>query len=89
MAPRAARSARIFLFCGPDEAAAADAAHTIAGLLDDPGERVELAGGDLRRDPVLLGDEARSTSLFGDSRHILVRCAGDEAHDAVANLLSG
>ena len=89
MAPRAARSARRFRFGGPDEAAAADAAHTSAGLLADPGERVELAGGDLRRDPVLLGDEARSTSLFGDSRHILVRCAGDEAHDAVANLLSG
>ncbi len=89
VAPRAARSAKIFLFCGPDEAAAADAAHTIAGLLENPGERVDLAGGDLRRDPVLLGDEARSNSLFGDSRHIVVRCAGDESHDAVANLLSG
>ncbi len=89
IAPRAARGCKVFLFCGPDEAAAADAAHTIAGLLENPGERVELAGGDLRRDPVLLGDEARSTSLFGDSRYILVRCAGDEAHDAVANLLAG
>ena len=89
IAPRAARAARVFLFCGPDEAAAADAAHQIAGLLDNPGERVDLAGADLRRDPVLLGDEARSTSLFGDSRHIVVRCSGDEAHDAVANLLAG
>ena len=89
MAPRAVRAARIFFFCGPDEAAASDAAHTIAGLLENPGERVDLAGGDLRRDPVLLGDEARSNSLFGDTRHIVVRCAGDEAHDAVANLLSG
>ena len=89
IAPRAARAARVFLFCGPDEAAASEAAHHIAGLLDNPGERVELAGADVRRDPVLLGDEARSTSLFGDSRHILVRCSGDEAHDAVANLLAG
>ncbi len=89
VAPRAARAAKVFFFCGPDEAAASDAAHHIASLLDNPGERVELAGGDLRRDPVLLGDEARSNSLFGDSRHILVRCAGDEAHDAVANLVSG
>ena len=89
IAPKAARQAKIFFFCGPDEAAASQAAHTIAGLIDNPGERVELSGGDVRRDPVLLGDEARSTSLFGDSRHILVRVAGDEAHDAIANLLSG
>ena len=34
-----------------------------------------------------LGDEARSTSLFGGARHILVRASGDEAHDAVENLL--
>jgi len=43
----------------------------------------------LRRDPVRLGDEARSTSLFGDKRHIWVRASGDEAHDAVENLLAG
>ncbi len=42
-----------------------------------------------RRDPVRLGDEARSTSLFGDTRHIVVRAQGDEAHDAVAVLLEG
>lgn len=89
IAPRAARFARIFLFCGPDEAAASDAAQQIAGLLDNPGERVDLAGADVRRDPVLLGDEARSVSLFGDSRHIVVRAAGDEAHDAVEVLLAG
>jgi DNA polymerase-3 subunit delta len=88
-AARAARAARVFFFCGPDESAAQDAAATIVSLLADPGERVELAGADLRKDPVRLGDEARSTSLFGDSRHIWVRTAGDEAHDAVANLLAG
>jgi DNA polymerase-3 subunit delta len=86
-AQRAARQCSIFFFCGPDEAGAAAAALQIAGMIDNPGERVELAGGDLRKDPVRLGDEARSTSLFGDSRHIIVRASGDEAHDAVKLLL--
>lgn len=89
IAQRAATQARVFFFCGPDEAGVHDAAQRIASLLPDPGERVELAGADLRRDPVLLGDEARSTSLFGSSRHIWVRAAGDEAHDAVETLLAG
>ena len=89
LAAKAAGQARVFFFCGPDEAGANDAAHTIAGLLKDPGERIELSGAELKRDPVRLGDEARSTSLFGDSRHIWVRASGDEAHDAVENLLEG
>jgi len=87
MAPRVAAAARVFFFCGPDEAGAADAAARIAGLLTDPGERIEITGAELRKDPVRLGDEARSTSLFGGTRHIWVRAAGDEAHDAVANLI--
>jgi DNA polymerase-3 subunit delta len=89
LAARAAREARVFFFCGPDDAGASDAAHTIAALLVDPGERIELSGADLKRDPVRLGDEARSTSLFGDARHIWVRASGDEAHDAVKILLEG
>jgi len=88
-AARLAGEARVFLFCGPDEAGAQDAAERIAGLLDDPGERIELVGADLRRDPVRLGDEARSTSLFGARRHIVVRAAGDEACEAVEILLGG
>jgi len=88
-ATRAARDCSVFFFCGPDEAGASAAAHRIIALLGDPGERIELSGGDLRKDPVRLGDEARSTSLFGDSRHILVRASGDEAHDAVKILLDG
>ena len=86
-APRAARDCRVFFFCGPDEAGAAAAAATITGLLADPGERVELSGSEVRSDPVRLGDEARSTSLFGDARHLYVRASGDEAHDAVKTLL--
>lgn len=89
MAPRAAEAARVFFLCGPDEAGAHDAAQRIVSLLAEPGERIELSGADLRRDPVKLGDEARSASLFGDRRHILVRAQGDEVHDAVEVLLSG
>ncbi|WP_088311172.1 DNA polymerase III subunit delta [Novosphingobium sp. B 225] len=88
-AQRFARDATVFFFCGPDESGAADAAQQIVALLPDAGERVELTGADLKRDPVRLGDEARSTSLFGDKRHIYVRANGDEAHDAVEILLSG
>ena len=85
--PPAARDARIFFFCGPDEAGATAAANRVAEALADAGERVELAGADLRRDPALLGDEARSTSLFGGARHIWVRASGDDAHDALQFLI--
>lgn len=89
IAPRAVREARVFFLCGPDEAGIQDAASLLVSLLPDPGERVELSGAELRKNPVRLGDEARSHSLFGDSRHIVVRASGDEAHDALANLLAG
>lgn len=89
MAVQAAAQAKVFFFCGPDEAGTHDAAAKIVSLLKDPGERVEMSGADLRKDPVRLGDEARSNSLFGDSRHILARVSGDEAHDAIENLLAG
>lgn len=87
IAPRAAQQARIAFFCGPDEAGATAAAGRIVSMLPDPGERIELSGAELRSDPVRLGDEARSGSLFGGSRHILVRATGDEAHDAVRTFL--
>lgn len=89
LAARAAGQARVFFFCGPDEAGAHDAAAKIVSLLADPGERIELSGSEVKRDPVRLGDEARSTSLFGGTRHILVRASGDEAHDAVEVLIGG
>ena len=85
--PRSAHSAAIFFFCGPDEAGASAAANAIIAALPDAGERVEISGGDLKRDPALLGDEARSGSLFDDKRHIYVRANGDEAHDAVKALI--
>lgn len=85
--PAGALAARIFFFCGPDEAGASAAANRIAAALPDAGERIELAGADLKRDPALLGDEARSSSLFGGTRHIWVRASGDEAHDALQILI--
>lgn len=88
-ASRAARECSVFFFCGPDEAGASAAAARIVSLLNAPGECIELSGSDLKKDPVRLGDEARSTSLFGDTRHLSVRASGDEAHDAVKILLEG
>lgn len=85
--PRSASQASIFFFCGPDEAGASAAAQKVIASLPDPGERVEIMGGDLKRDPAMLGDEARSGSLFGDTRHIIVRATGDEAHDALKALI--
>ncbi|MBT2135426.1 DNA polymerase III subunit delta [Croceibacterium sp. LX-88] len=87
VAPRAAQQAKIAFFCGPDEAGAAAAAARLIAMLPDPGERIELSGGELKSDPVRLGDEARSNSLFAGTRHILVRASGDEAHDAVKTWL--
>ena len=84
MAQRAGSALRLHFFCGPDEAGASAAAGKLVATLPDAGERVEISGQDLRSDPVRLVDEARSTSLFGDTRHIWVRANGEEAHDAIA-----
>lgn len=86
-AVRAVRECRVFYFCGPDEAGAWDAANRIVSLLKPGAERIELSGAELRRDPVRLGDEARSTSLFGGARFIVVRASGDDAFEAVEALL--
>ena len=86
-APPASSGWRSVFFCGPDEAGSSAAANRVAAALPDAGERIELTGADLRRDPALLGDEARSNSLFGGKRHIFVRASGDEAHDALQILI--
>ena len=82
-AQKARGSLRICFFCGADEAGASAAAKKVIATLDDPGERLELSGQELKADPVRLVDEARSTSLFGDARHILVRANGEEALEAL------
>lgn len=83
-----ARECGIAFFCGPDEAGASAAANQLVSLLDNAGERIELTGAELRSDPARLGDEARSTSLFGDSRHIWVRANGEEALAALETLIA-
>lgn len=83
-AQKAGGKLRLCFFCGADEAGASAAVRKLIDNLDNPGERVELSGSDLKSDPVRLVDEARSTSLFGDSRHILARVSGEEAHDAIS-----
>ncbi|WP_121120218.1 DNA polymerase III subunit delta [Croceibacterium ferulae] len=88
LAQRTGAGLRVSFLCGQDEAGAAAAADKLVALLPAAGERVELSGAELRADPVRLGDEARSSSLFGADRHIRIRCSGDEAHDAILNLLA-
>lgn len=82
-AQRAGSALRICFFCGADEAGASAAANKLIAGLPDPGERLELSGQDLKGDPTRLIDEARSTSLFGDARHILARVSGEEALSAL------
>ena len=88
-AAKAAQQCSVFFFCGQDEAGASAAADKICELLPEAGERVEMSGADLRREPALLGDEARSSSLFGGTRHIFVRATGDEACAALEYHLEG
>lgn len=86
MLDRAMRQARVFYFCGADEAGAGDAAALVVKRLGEA-ERVDITGAELKRDPVRLADEARSTSLFGDRRVLFVTMSGDEAHDAIATVI--
>lgn len=83
-AAQTAGKCQLYFLCGPDEAGASAAAAKLIASLPDPGERVDLGSADLRGNPVRLVDEARSTSLFGDTRHLWVRVNGEEAHDALA-----
>lgn len=83
-AKRSGTNCRLFFFCGSDEAGASAAIATLVAEWPDAGERMDLTGGDLKSDPARLVDEVRSTSLFGDTRHILARVSGEEAHDAIA-----
>ena len=83
----AAANCQIFFFCGQDEAGASAAARDLIAMLPEPGEKVEIPGAELRADPARLGDEARSTSLFGGTRHIFSRVTGDEAHEALRTLI--
>lgn len=82
-AEQAGAKCKLFFLCGPDEAGASAAAARLIAGLPDAGERVDMSGAELRNDPVRLVDEARSTSLFGDARHIFVRANGEDANAAI------
>ena len=82
-AGRAGDACRLYFFCGPDEAGASAAVSKLVAQMPEAGERIDISGQELRSDPVRLIDEARSTSLFGDSRYLVARVAGEEAHDAL------
>src|SRR5690606_40106260 len=58
-APKAARQCKMFFFCGQDEAGASAAAERLVQMLENPGDRVELPGSELKRDPVRLRSEER------------------------------
>jgi len=88
IARRTADHGRVFFLCGQDEAGMFAAAARLVEMLPDAGERVEMSGAELKADPVRLGDEARSTSLFGGTRHIFVRATGEDAHDALKTYLA-
>ena len=83
VADKARSRLRVHFFCGPDEAGASAAITALIAAREDAGERVEMSGQEVKSDPVCLVDEARSTSLFGDARHLLLRVNGEEALDAL------
>ena len=56
VAPRAAQQCSIFFFCGPDEAGASAAAQRVIEQYEDAGEKLEISGADLRKDPAQLMD---------------------------------
>lgn len=84
-----AAQTRLYLFHGPDEAGALEAAAQVARALGgDSIERLDLDGSTLRKEPARLADEAASLSLFGDTRLIRVTGAGEESLEAFTLLLA-
>lgn len=78
---------RLYLLYGPDEAGSRAHAKRLERAMGPGGERVDLDGATLKGDPARLADEAASTSLFGDKRHIRLTLGGDEAMAAIEALL--
>lgn len=78
---------RLYLLYGPDEAGSRAQAKRLERAMGPGAERVDLDGVTLKGDPVRLTDEAASTSLFGDKRHIRLTLSGDEAMAAIEALL--
>jgi DNA polymerase-3 subunit delta len=68
---------------------AARAVKKVAGSLDDPFTVTTLLDQDLSSDPARLADEVQSISMFGGSKAIWVKGAGDAFLKAVLPMLEG
>lgn len=79
---------RLYLLYGPDEAGSRAQAKRLERAMGPSAERVDLDAATLKNDPARLADEAASTSLFGDKRHIRLTLSGDDAMAAIEALLS-
>ncbi len=78
---------KLFLLCGPDEAASAAYVKRLERSLGPDVERVEVDSSALKNDVPRLSDEATSISLFGGKRYIRINSAGDDCVSAIAALL--
>jgi DNA polymerase-3 subunit delta len=67
---------------------AAALARSVCQDLKDPFRVVDIAGDALKSDPARLADEFSAMSLMGGRRVIRVRPAGDEATEALENLVA-
>lgn len=65
------------------------AVRKIAGSLDDPFTVTELQDQDLAPDAARLADEVQSISMFGGTRAIWVKGAGESFHKSVQPMLEG
>lgn len=68
---------------------AARAVKKVAGSLDDPFTVTTLLEQDLSSDPARLADEVQSISMFGGSKAVWVKGAGDAFLKAVTPVLEG
>ena len=68
---------------------AARAVKKVAGSLDDPFTVTTLLEQDLSSDPARLADEVQSISMFGGSKAVWVKGAGDAFLKAVMPMLEG
>lgn len=82
----------VVLIYGPDEGLVRERVDLlIKTVLDDPKDPFrlsDLAADQVRSDPGLLADEARSLCLMGGRRVVRVRQAGDALRNAVKSLLA-
>jgi DNA polymerase-3 subunit delta len=74
---------RVLLIHGPDDGLIAERAaafaRAVTGDSDDPFSLVRLDSAEIAEDPARLADEAHAVPLFGGTRAILVRYAGNRS----------